>query len=157
MPDKADDKNYRACKGQYVGGRIAEPYTFYAEGKRQQIESGQQEDELSAEGEENTLPHHSEALEKVRADNLETYYGEGEIHQAHPVDCKPFELGVVGEHRNRGSGEKFEDKESGRSHQGGPEHAEPVNLLDSPAFAGAEIVTCNGLHALVDAHYDHQE
>ena len=97
------------------------------------------------------------ALEEVRADNLESYDGEGEIHQAHAVNRKSFEFGIAGEHRNGSPGEQFEYEKTYCSSETGPEHAEPVYLLDSAALACTEVVTGYGLHALVDAHHHHKE
>ena len=112
---------------------------------------------MPAERKKHALLYHSEALEEVGTYDLETDNGEGEVHQAHAMHRQPLEFGVVGEHRHCGSREEFEYQEAHGGHEGGPENAQPVYLLDSLAFACSEIVTGDGLHSLVDAHHDHEE
>ena len=143
--------------GDAVGCRNAYPHSVCTPYFGEDNEERHKEHELTADGEEDALLHHADALEEVACDNLETYDREHADDDAHARNGERNQCFVFGEQQYWVSWKELAKHKSTAHYDCGKKDGFLQHLRDAVQMASAEIVSCYRLHSLTDAKYCHDE
>ena len=128
-----------------------------SEEQRHEIDERNQKQELSGERQEDGFVDHSQTLEKVRCDHLETDQGKCQVYDSQSLVCQFFKLCVICEERYRYIRNELGYKETDAAYYCRTNNRKTEYPLDSSVLSCTEIVTGNRLHSLVESHVYHDE
>ena len=127
------------------------------EEQRHEIDERNQKQKLSGERQEDGFVDHSQTLEKVRCDHLETYQGKCQVYDSQSLVCQFFQLCIIREERYRYIRNELGYKETDSAYYCSTNNRKTEYPLDSGVFPCTEIITCDRLHSQVESHVYHDE
>ena len=120
-------------------------------------QAGNQEQQLPGEGQEDGFACHADALEEIGSHHLEADNREEHHHDAQSLGGQLQQSFMGGEDGNGKFRHQFADQESGNGHCGSPVDGKFQHPVYPVELLCAEVISGNGLHALVQSHHNHDE
>ena len=142
-----------------VGRRDGIPHAenLWLDEMRQDEQQREQEKQLPRQREEDALAGVADALEEAGRDDLHSDDGEEQGDDAQALGRPLDEFGVGGESPGTGFGQELACDETCGRHDGAEDQGIAQDAEQAVVALGAEVVACDGLHALVESDDDHHD
>lgn len=151
-------QHYGCCDGgDAIGCRYAYPHSVRSPNLWEDDEEWHKEHKLTANGEENALLHHADALEEVACDNLEANNWEHADDDTHTRNGKRNQCFVFSKQQYRVSWEELAKHKSTAHDNCGKKDCFFQHFCYAVQMTSTKIVSCYRLHSLTDAEHRHDK